>query len=1085
MKKWKSTHGAISVFLSIILVPCIALTTLFVDLGRVNLAKQLTEASGDLALNSLLTNYDYDLNDFYGMVTSCQNIDEFYEGSIEYFTRLLKSQGLSPEESKTLLAKAGALIDNKEISDMLQVEVKNPKITSVNNANLSNATVAKDQIVDFMKYRAPINIVTGFLGDLGNQSKAIEDTEKDRKLSEDKQEYYEAESDFMAKAYEIYIKLRNYQNTDPAGAGKESRINETVTRMNSYRTTYEKIHEALVKDLFNTQSIGDVIRPQFTTTQFQGEFTRYSTSNPAKLEDLLSSASKPDIKRLCSELAANITTFINKKVALDNALNGTQEYNSSSMYFMQYWAQNYTKVNTPLAEFTTAGRAMIRKYNELKNAWENMEATPLPSEFKWKFSAAGQNQYVFYDQEKTATEHYYKLKEAVEGLQSDYLNTTVGSENKHKFLRILQSLQNISTNNDNKKRKDPTDAFGNGINGKSVEQIVIDVYNQMTSDRAKMVELSDALKGVDTLLGELRSLRQSMQTEFNQWNNTANATDTDMGEDDRKVDIVKTREMLNKVSEADINELRTRVTNMKKLFDDVIKAIDDMTYGNKKVKDINNFSAARSASGISEGSIPLMTNDLSMSNASSYTRTSFKFVPATGNAIEVTINISNNPDLNKSPAPKTWSWMNNETDFAKTVPADKTQRENEYKNHKKNGNDKKTGDQTTPVDASFKNVNLTGTGNSYGFGTALSSLVNLAKGLSPSNFNNTIVNMRDSLYATEYVTSMFSSYTFETDRFFKEANDGNGKYNGSRINQNLMVNTIRPEFSKFYETKGFWDTVKPYEAFNYSLTTKPINSANNHGYRAEWEYVLYGKDTSQANVNRALTEMYAIRFIMNTPSGYMLFWNQNNNTARALFVLSSLISSATLGIIPEPLVRAVLILVVIALESANDISMLANGFPVKFLKTGDKNPDKVEWALNIELDGTLGSSVDTLLSGSFKNLFPLITNTYSGFHVSYNQYLYLFLILGFNSGGTVSQAMYNRTGNLIQHNMNLLIHGNGNKNDSESWKLSKAIVYFNIEATVRVKPLMLTIPISTSYAENPKDKTDWCTFNYKTSRGYS
>jgi hypothetical protein len=51
--------------------------------------------------------------------------------------------------------------------------------------------------------------------------------------------------------------------------------------------------------------------------------------------------------------------------------------------------------------------------------------------------------------------------------------------------------------------------------------------------------------------------------------------------------------------------------------------------------------------------------------------------------------------------------------------------------------------------------------------------------------------------------------------------------------------------------------------------------------------------------------------------------------------------------------------------------------------------------------------------------------------------------------------------------------------------MSNAIVYFDIKATVRVKPLMLALPIASGYEKNPKDKPDWCTFDYKTTRGYS
>ena len=45
--------------------------------------------TADLALNSLLTNYDADLSEWYGMIASCQNIDEFYDVSAQFFLRTI------------------------------------------------------------------------------------------------------------------------------------------------------------------------------------------------------------------------------------------------------------------------------------------------------------------------------------------------------------------------------------------------------------------------------------------------------------------------------------------------------------------------------------------------------------------------------------------------------------------------------------------------------------------------------------------------------------------------------------------------------------------------------------------------------------------------------------------------------------------------------------------------------------------------------------------------------------------------------------------------------------------------------------
>ena len=84
-RKNDGSHGAISVFLAIILVPCMVFTCIFGDLSRVQLNMAVAESAGDLALYSLLARYDEDLKEYYGLVGSCQTIEEFYEVTQTYF----------------------------------------------------------------------------------------------------------------------------------------------------------------------------------------------------------------------------------------------------------------------------------------------------------------------------------------------------------------------------------------------------------------------------------------------------------------------------------------------------------------------------------------------------------------------------------------------------------------------------------------------------------------------------------------------------------------------------------------------------------------------------------------------------------------------------------------------------------------------------------------------------------------------------------------------------------------------------------------------------------------------------------------
>mgnify|MGYP000048917430 CR=1 FL=1 len=65
---FRKKDGAVSVFLTIILVPMIVVSCLFVDACRAKLAEPVVSSAGDLTLNTALTQYDATLNDYYGLI---------------------------------------------------------------------------------------------------------------------------------------------------------------------------------------------------------------------------------------------------------------------------------------------------------------------------------------------------------------------------------------------------------------------------------------------------------------------------------------------------------------------------------------------------------------------------------------------------------------------------------------------------------------------------------------------------------------------------------------------------------------------------------------------------------------------------------------------------------------------------------------------------------------------------------------------------------------------------------------------------------------------------------------------------------
>ena len=199
MKIFRKNNGAVSVFLALILVPTLLITSIFVDVGRVYLSRSVVESSADLALNSVITRYDRDLLEWYGLMGSTQNVEEIISNTQEHF-----KNSLHPIDK-----------NNKDSRNFLKAKLLNKEnfIAPVENANLSNPAMIKKEIVEFSKYRAPAQIMEDIIeryDDLNEFSSFIKNADKDKELIDRKTEFYESESELLRKAFNLYTVLREY-----------------------------------------------------------------------------------------------------------------------------------------------------------------------------------------------------------------------------------------------------------------------------------------------------------------------------------------------------------------------------------------------------------------------------------------------------------------------------------------------------------------------------------------------------------------------------------------------------------------------------------------------------------------------------------------------------------------------------------------------------------------------------------------------------------------------------------------------------------------------------------------------------------
>ena len=196
----KKNNGAVTVFLSLILVPVLAFTGVFIDLGRIWLAQGIAASSADLALNTVMTSYDKELNEYYGLAASCQNTEEFMKLSEEYFKKSLNSEIVDEEYLDSLWKKLMVSVGNAEeavtgsstewsvdkAANFLLMDVPSDdsvKITIADeNSDLANSVFLKAQIVEFMKYRAPIGLTESILEQIKGYKAELDNSKKDKEL---------------------------------------------------------------------------------------------------------------------------------------------------------------------------------------------------------------------------------------------------------------------------------------------------------------------------------------------------------------------------------------------------------------------------------------------------------------------------------------------------------------------------------------------------------------------------------------------------------------------------------------------------------------------------------------------------------------------------------------------------------------------------------------------------------------------------------------------------------------------------------------------------------------------------------------
>ena len=1066
MKKQRKagSHGAVSVFLAIILVPCLVFTCVFVDLSRVQLARAVTESAGDLALYSLMARYDEDLKEFYGLVGSCQTIDEFYDVTATYFQGMLQAEGISGEGSQLFLEYLQQL-QNEGYADFLRMELSDVKVNAATNSAMGdNAALIEDGIVEFMKYRGPAALVERLIerfSSLGLSS-TMESVNEDKEVSDAKQEYAEKQGDLLKKAFYSYLAIREYDQVQqddqiPSLSGYSVLSGD----LNDMRDDLRAVTSLVTKYYFpGTEDLRSIIFPSFSVASYRyepedvgneekdGEGNIHYVMNAKLLEELTE-----DLDADLQAIRDAATAFMDATASIPAPTTGTN--------YVVYCLKMQQAIDGcgVISTMNGKGDDILKTYAKLEAAEECDAGDDLPAD--WKQQIANW---------KTAIDEVYQ-NYLNKNSSSDYL-TRVGQYESTSSTVVSQVANRTYTFTS--KYTGANETLGSFASKMSSR---ISSYRSALSKQIERLDRAidgGVLSGgkVVVSLDSLTEAAREFRTSRTSWGNAANKYkgSSDYAADEYELynnaqtvastgastttdDEAAGEALAAQITAESVQELKTRLVNIRNDAQACLDALDKFTYGGSAVYALTSANSLITAA----CTVVPANNSYSLSEAESAAGGYFQSLmsPKDGTIYAAPQKNAaangNDPSLNNA-TPSLYNYMKeqfkgNEEKAEEAVEKNEAQEE-EYDNQSKEAENNAKGVNNNYLAGKGSDLTDSHGGTAVSLLSSLDSVITIAENL----INGSGDELRDQLYVCEYIMDMFSYSTINNE----------GKYNlilkgDAGVTQDKNVSW--KDFP-YDDAKTAWETEDARSVMgNQSLTNRPITQDNNHANLGEVEYILYGNKSIDDNLTASYGNIFAIRMMLNTVSGFCNFYGNTTITQ-----IAGAVAAATCGIVPVPVTKCVLVLLLSTLESAKDLERLKAGGRVELYKaTSD------DWVYDV------GEASD-LVASFAESATDSGSEPESGLY--YSDYMYIFLLVGL-TGGDTYEPMLLRVGDLIQANMR--------KAGDEDFSLAKTTSYFQLTATARVKPLMLTLPIVSTVegADGLREATDWCTFQQTTIRGYS
>ncbi|MDR0469810.1 MAG: hypothetical protein LBH09_07555, partial [Peptococcaceae bacterium] len=156
-------HGAVTVMVSMMLIPALLISGTAVDLARIHTAKGMAQNTNQLLLNAALSQYDALLKDLYGLFGVAQE-----DAVLGYMVDNYVKMSIYGEDPGDAWIQTGLGSFNTFAGSSASA-----MLSPIPGNNLRNKDILRRQIEEYMKYRGPVVLVERLLGEMDKSGPKI------------------------------------------------------------------------------------------------------------------------------------------------------------------------------------------------------------------------------------------------------------------------------------------------------------------------------------------------------------------------------------------------------------------------------------------------------------------------------------------------------------------------------------------------------------------------------------------------------------------------------------------------------------------------------------------------------------------------------------------------------------------------------------------------------------------------------------------------------------------------------------------------------------------------------------------------